>query len=122
MNTKVKMRLSPYELHCFDRMLDALIGETDPDAMADERCVVSVLLLWQLKIKKLLISPNPKGNLLKLSPPEAYALKAILDFRQCNPADPLHAKLLRLDDDIRKTFYSPIFLTPQLPNHGTQNL
>lgn len=105
---KVTIRWGYYELEALDKILTTLLV-CAPDADAWERCIISVLLIWQAKkLRPSLVFPNPKGHKLSLDAPTAFALKALLDFQKLDPTILVHKNLLNLSDSIQHTFFSPI--------------
>lgn len=107
MSPKVKIKLTPSELQQLDGLLAQLIVSRN-EADNYERCVMSVLLLWHVKIKRLTLWADPKGKKVELDAPTAYALCAVLPFDSIPKNDPLGVKLLQLSDAIQQAFFKPL--------------
>ena len=105
---KVKAHFLPGEVLELDGLLTELMARM-PTSDDMERCVIATLRIWQIKkLKTILLFPVPAGHTLQIEVTVAFALRAVLEHVECDPAQALGNKLLQLSDSIQKAFVSPI--------------
>ncbi len=107
---KLSFRWDYLEAQALDTILSHLLKSRD-DAGAEERCIVSVLLIWQAKkLRASLPFPDyEKGHKLTIDAPVAYALCALIDFNTLDPKTLIGTRMLQLFASIEQTFFSPIY-------------